>query len=128
LLAAISAGESIPIWPGTRIERGDIIRVIGPKDRIEQAGKLLGAAVRSTSVSDILTISLGLAIGYIFGFLSVKLGGIPISLGTPAGVMLAGIAISTLRSHFLCSAVLSQRAHAAFYRTLGLTFSSQLWH
>jgi putative transport protein len=100
LLAAIRAGESIPVWPGTRIERGDIVRVIGPKDRIEKAGKLLGAAVRSTSTSDILTISLGLAIGYIFGFLSVKLGGIPISLGTPAGVMLAGIAISTLRSHF----------------------------
>jgi putative transport protein len=100
LLAAIRAGESIPIWPGTRIERGDIVRVIGPKDRIEQAGKLLGAAVRSTNVSDILTISLGLAFGYIIGYLSITLGGIPISLGTPAGVMLAGIAISTARSYF----------------------------
>ena len=100
VLAAIRAGESIPIWPGTRIERGDIVRVVGPKDRIDQAGKLLGAAVRSTSASDILTMSLGLAIGYIFGFLSVTIGGIPISLGTPAGVMLAGIAISTLRSHY----------------------------
>jgi len=100
LLAAIRAGESIPIWPGTRIERGDIVRVIGPKERIDQAGKLLGASVRSTSTSDILTMSLGLAIGYIIGYLSIKLGGIPISLGTPAGVMLAGIAISTLRSHF----------------------------
>jgi putative transport protein len=100
VLAAIRAGESIPIWPGTRIERGDIVRVVGPKDRIDQAGKLLGAAVRSTSASDILTMSLGLAIGYIFGFLSVTIAGIPISLGTPAGVMLAGIAISTLRSHY----------------------------
>jgi putative transport protein len=100
LLAAIRAGESIPIWPGTRIERGDIIRVIGPKDRVDQAGKLLGAAVRSTSTSDILTMSLGLAIGYIIGYLSIKVGGIPVSLGTPAGVMLAGIGISTLRSHF----------------------------
>ena len=44
VLAAIRAGESIPVWPSTRIERGDIVRVIGPKDRIEQAGKLLGAA------------------------------------------------------------------------------------
>jgi putative transport protein len=100
MLAAIRAGEFIPVWPGTRIERGDIVRVIGPKDRIDQAGKLLGASVRFTNTSDILTISLGLAIGYIIGYLSVTLGGIPISLGTPAGVMLAGIAISTLRSHF----------------------------
>jgi putative transport protein len=100
ILATIRAGESIPIWPGTRIERGDIVRVVGPKDRIDQAGKLLGAAVKSTSASDILTMSLGLAIGYIIGYLSITLGGIPVSLGTPAGVMLAGIAISTLRSHF----------------------------
>jgi putative transport protein len=100
VLAALRAGESIPIWPGTRIERGDIIRVVGPKDRIDQAGKLVGAAVRSTSASDILAMYLGLAIGYVFGFLSVTIGGIPISLGTPAGVMLAGIAISTIRSHF----------------------------
>jgi putative transport protein len=100
VLAAIRAGESVPIWPGTRIERGDIVRVVGPKEKIDQAGKLLGAAVRSTSASDILTMSLGLAIGYIIGYLSITLGGIPISLGTPAGVMLAGIAISTLRSHF----------------------------
>jgi putative transport protein len=100
LVAAIRAGESIPVWPDMRIERGDIIRVIGPKERIEPAGKLLGAAVRSTSSTDILTVSLVLAIGYVIGYLSIRLGSIPISLGTPAGVMLAGIAISTLRSHF----------------------------
>jgi putative transport protein len=99
-LAIIRAGESIPVWLGTRVERGDIVRVIGPKEKIDQAGKLVGAAVRSTSTSDILTMALGLAIGYIIGYFSITLGGIPISLGTPAGVMLAGIAISTIRSRF----------------------------
>ena len=99
-LAILRAGESIPVWLGTRVERGDIVRVIGPKEKIDRAGKLVGAAVRFTSTSDILTMALGLAIGYIIGYLSITLGGIPISLGTPAGVTLAGIAISTIRSHF----------------------------
>jgi putative transport protein len=61
-------------------------------------GKYVGAVVRATTVSDILTLALGLAIGYIIGYLNIMVGTIPISLGTPAGVMLAGIAISTVRS------------------------------
>jgi putative transport protein len=48
----------------------------------------------------VLTIALGLAVGYLIGYLNVTIAGIPISLGTPAGVMLAGILISTLRSRY----------------------------
>jgi putative transport protein len=77
-----------------------VVRVLGPKARIDQIAKHVGAVVRATTVSDILTMALGLAIGYIIGYLNVSIGGIPISLGTPAGVMLAGIAISTLRSRY----------------------------
>jgi putative transport protein len=61
-------------------------------------GKHLGAVVRATTASDVLTLALGLAVGYIIGYLSIEIRNIPISLGTPAGVMLAGIAISTMRS------------------------------
>jgi putative transport protein len=56
--------------------------------------------VRATTVSDVLTMALGLALGYIIGYLNLSIAGIPISLGTPAGVMLAGILISTLRSRY----------------------------
>jgi putative transport protein len=96
----IRAGEPFPVYPGTRVEHGDLARVLGPKARIDQVGKHVGAVVRATTVSDILTMALGLAIGYVIGYLNVSIGGIPISLGTPAGVMLAGIAISTLRSRY----------------------------
>ncbi len=98
LVGYIRAGESLPAYPNTRVEYGDVVRVLGPKTRIDQIGAHVGAVVRGTTVSDILTMALGLAIGYVIGYLSISIGGIPISLGTPAGVMLAGIAISTLRS------------------------------
>ena len=99
-LGYIRAGESLPAYPNTRVEYGDVIRVLGPKNRIDEVGRHAGAVVRATTVSDILTMALGLAIGYVIGYLSISIGGIPISLGTPAGVMLAGIAISTLRSRY----------------------------
>lgn len=98
LVSLIRAGESLPAYPNTRVERGDVARVVGPKSRIDAMGAHVGAVARATTVSDILTLALGLAFGYIIGYLSFPVGEIPISLGTPAGVMLAGIAISTLRS------------------------------
>jgi putative transport protein len=96
----IRAGEPLPIYPNTTVQRGDIARMLGPKARIDAIGKQVGMVVRASTVSDILTLALGLAIGYVIGYLNVGIGGIPISLGTPAGVMLAGIAISTLRSRY----------------------------
>jgi putative transport protein len=96
----IRAGEPFPVYPNTLVQRGDIVRLLGPKARIDQIGRQAGMVVRASTVSDILTLALGLAIGYIIGYLHVSIGGIPISLGTPAGVMLAGIAISTLRSRY----------------------------
>jgi putative transport protein len=100
IVSYIRAGEPYPAYPATRVQRGDIARVIGPKNRIDRMGKFVGAVVRATTVSDVLTIALGLALGYIIGYLHVNIAGIPISLGTPAGVMLAGILISTLRSRY----------------------------
>jgi len=99
-LALIRAGEPIPMWPGVRVERGDILRVIGQRSRTNAVGKLVGATVRFTTESDILTLALGLAIGYVAGTFRVTIGHVPVCLGAPAGVMLAGIAISTLRSRY----------------------------
>jgi putative transport protein len=100
IVGFVRAGEPFPAYPNTRVERGDIVRVLGPKSRIDQMGQFLGTVVRATTASDVLTLAIGLAVGYVIGYLSITIGGIPISLGTPAGVMLAGIAISTLRSRY----------------------------
>ena len=99
-LGVIRAGESIPVWSTTKLERGDIARVLGPRNRIDQAGKIVGAVVRYSTASDVLSMAIGLGLGYIFGYLSIQIGAVPVSLGTPAGVMLAGIAMSTLRSRY----------------------------
>jgi len=99
-VALIRDGDPIPVWPGMRVTRGDILRVIGQRPRTNEVGKLVGATVRLTTESDILTLALGLAIGYVAGTVRLTIGHIPFCLGAPAGVMLAGIAISALRSRY----------------------------
>jgi len=54
--------------------------------------------VRQSAASDILTLALGLTIGYLVGYIHVPIGVLSIGLGTPAGVMIAGIALSALRA------------------------------
>ena len=97
-VATIRAGEPLPAYPETRIDRGDILRVLGPKSRIASVAAQVGRVVRESAASDILTLAVGLTIGYLVGYVHVPIGIFSIGLGTPAGVMIAGIAISTLRS------------------------------
>ena len=97
-VATIRGGEPLPAYPETRVDRGDILRVLGPKSRIESVAAKVGRVVRESAASDILTLAMGLAIGYLVGYVHVPIGIFSIGLGTPAGVMIAGIAISTLRS------------------------------
>ena len=119
-VALIRAGSPIPIWPGMRLARGDILRVIGPRSRTDEAGRLVGATVRLSKESDILTLALGLAVGYVAGTLRLTIGNIPFSLGAPAGVMLAGIAISVLRArHPLLGGPVSEGARSLL-QALGL--------
>jgi len=97
-VATIRAGEPLPAYPGTRLERGDILRVLGPRSRIACVAGRVGRVVRQSAASDILTLALGLTIGYLVGYIHVPIGVLSIGLGTPAGVMIAGIALSALRS------------------------------
>jgi putative transport protein len=97
-VALIRAGEVIPPYPGTPVSQGDIVRVLGPKSRIAAVAAGVGRIVRESAASDILTLALGLTIGYLVGYVHIPVGIFSIGLGPPAGVMLAGIAIATLRS------------------------------
>ena len=96
----LRAGASLPFWPDLPLARGDVLRVVGRRSDAEAAGRVVGATLRATKESDVLTLAAGLAVGFVVGTLHVDVGGIPLSLGAPAGVMLAGIALSILRARF----------------------------
>jgi putative transport protein len=98
LRAWFRSGAELPLLPDARLHRNDVLRVIGPPQSVSRAIEALGKGVRPTDVSDVTTLALGAALGYLIGLVSVTVGGIPFSLGTPAGVIVAGITVATLRT------------------------------
>jgi putative transport protein len=98
LVAWFRAGNQLPIAPEGEVKRGDVLRVTGSVARVENAGRSLGGIVRYNMATDILTLTLGLALGIGVGLLAVKIGSIKFALGTAVGLLLAGVALGTLRA------------------------------
>ncbi|HEX5012009.1 MAG TPA: aspartate-alanine antiporter [Planctomycetota bacterium] len=88
----------IPILPGTQVQRGDIVTLVGRTQDIERATKLLGVADRPTDVSDVAFIGAGITLGALVGALVLKVGGVPLTLSTAGGALIAGIVFGWLRS------------------------------
>jgi putative transport protein len=94
----IRAGQEIPISAGTRIDRGDVLRLIGPKPEVERAVKELGYPDRPTTATDMIFVGTGIVLGGLVGLLSVTVGGIPLTLTASGGALIMGLVFGWLRS------------------------------
>ncbi|MDM0015370.1 aspartate-alanine antiporter [Variovorax sp. J22P168] len=88
----------IPLLPGTEILRGDILRVGGSVAHVNAVVDKVGYADRPTDQTDISFMSAGILVGGLVGVLSVTIGGVPISLSTSGGALLAGLFLSYYRT------------------------------
>jgi putative transport protein len=88
----------IPILPNTKVEQGDILTVVGRAQDTTVAAKWLGVADRPTDVADVAFIGGGIAIGALVGALVWKVGGVPVTLSTAGGALIAGLVFGWLRS------------------------------
>lgn len=92
------SGVNIPVLAGTTIDAGDTIELVGLSREVDEAAKQLGIANHASNVTDMVFVSIGIVLGGIFGALAVRIGGIPISLSTSGGALIAGLVFGWLRS------------------------------
>ena len=93
-----ATATSIPILPNTQIYRGDILTLVGRTQDITAAAKMVGVADRPTDVADVAFIGGGIALGALIGALVWKVHGVPLTLSTAGGALIAGIVFGWLRS------------------------------
>ncbi len=93
-----STATSIPILPGTQVQRGDILTVVGRTQDTAAAAKLFGVADRPSDVSDVAFIGAAIALGALIGALVWKVGGVPLTLSTAGGALISGLVFGWLRS------------------------------
>ncbi len=92
------AGINVPVLAQTVVDAGDMLEVTGMKHEVEAAAKQMGYIDRPTNQTDMIFVGLGIVIGGLVGALSLHLGGIPISLSTSGGALIAGLVFGWLRS------------------------------
>jgi len=93
-----AVATDIPILPETKINRGDIVTLVGRTQDITAATRLLGVADRPTDIADVAFIGAAIAIGALIGAVVYKVGSVPLTLSTSGGALIAGLFFGWLRS------------------------------
>jgi putative transport protein len=88
----------IPILPDIKLNRGDIVTLVGRTEDIAKATRALGVLDRPTDVADVAFIGAAVAIGALAGAFVYKVGGIPLTLSTAGGALFSGLFFGWLRS------------------------------
>jgi putative transport protein len=98
LRALTRAGESMPFTAETRLDRGDVLTLIGARPDVERAAKAVGYADRPTAATDMVFVGLGIFLGGLVGLLSITVGGLPLTLTASGGALFMGLVFGWLRA------------------------------
>ena len=92
------AGVAMPIAPGTVIDGGDVLRLLGTVPEVERAARALGYPDRPSAATDMVFVGLGIFLGGLVGLLSVVVWGVPLTLTVSGGTLVMGLVFGWLRS------------------------------
>ena len=87
-----------PDPPRHQINRGDILTLVGRTQDVSTATKALGYPDKQTDVADVMFIGAAITIGALLGALVANVGGVPLTLSTSGGALIAGLFFGWLRS------------------------------
>jgi putative transport protein len=94
----VRLGQTMPFTGETRIDRGDVLSLVGARHDVERAAKELGYADRPTISTDMIFVGLGIVLGGLLGLLTVTIGGLPLTLTASGGALIMGLVFGWLRS------------------------------
>lgn len=92
-------GVDIPVFPETKLDTGDVLELVGKRIDVMQAAKEIGYPDPATNETDIVYLSIGILIGAVIGTLTLHIKGIPLSLSSSGGALIAGLVFGWWRAH-----------------------------
>ncbi len=94
----VRSGEPLSPFPALRIERGDMLTLVGWASNVARAAKLLGITDRPSEATDMLVVATAIVAGALVGLPTLQLGSLALGLSLPVGVLLGGLVCGWLRS------------------------------
>ena len=122
-------GLSLPIMVNTEARRGDVCELAGRPSEVERVAALVGRAEQPGGQSDLAYHALAIVVGTLVGLLSVKVGGIPLTLGVGGGVLVSGLCFGWFHARYPVFGAMPQPAQwilsefglSAFAAVIGLS-------
>ncbi len=91
-------GVPIPIGHETRLQRMDLVTVVGLKSAVTQLGEAFGRVVRPSTATDLLTLAAGMILGFLIGQIDFPAFGSRVGLGNAGGLLVSGVIVSSIAS------------------------------
>lgn len=90
--------KEIPVLPGTLLQVGDVLTLLGAPSDVRAAQKKLGYPTASRYATDFVYLGTGLVLGILIGQIVIPVGNADLTLGTGGGALLAGLVFGYLRA------------------------------
>ena len=91
-------GELYPAGLETTLQRMDVLHIAGIKAAVSKVGTLMGRIARPSTSTDLLTLAVGMILGFLIGKITVNLAGSNVGLGNAGGLLVSGVIVSSLVS------------------------------
>ncbi|HSE79139.1 MAG TPA: transporter [Alphaproteobacteria bacterium] len=91
-------GAPLPIGTETTVQRMDVLTVVGLKDAVDKAAQIFGRIARPNTATDLLTLSLGMILGFLIGLVQFPAFGSSVGLGNAGGLLVSGVIVSSVVS------------------------------
>ena len=91
-------GSPLPVTRDTQLKRGDVIGLFGSERDLAAAEAQLGHAIQQSSKTDFVYMGAGMVVGLLIGLVTVRIAGLPMTLGSGGGALLSGLLFGWLRT------------------------------
>jgi putative transport protein len=127
------AGQPVPLLPETKLEHGDVVTIYGTATDTKRAVQAAGYELAWSNKTDFIYMGVGLVLGLLIGLIVVNVAGIPLTLGSGGGCLLAGLLFGWMRGKHpmygvmppAASQLLKDFGLAAFVAVVGLNSGLQ---
>ncbi|WP_327711053.1 aspartate-alanine antiporter [Streptomyces sp. NBC_00464] len=126
--------QHLPASAETTVQRGDVLTLVGARSGLNRLVAKIGAVVKNDA-TDFIYLGLGIVAGSLIGQIVVRIGDIPLSLGTGGGCLVSGLLFGWFRSRKQTFGAFPPQAAntlkdlglAVFIACTGLTAGPQAW-
>ena len=91
-------GVDVPILPGTTLDRGDIVELVGTANALKRFVVMVGIPHKTDAATDLAAVGAAIFVGGLIGTPFLVVHGFRLSLGTAVGALVLGILLGWLHS------------------------------